>query len=118
MIDAERAEEARRKLLGISRWIDESPGYEGIDPEAALWRRITKISIEANEALDAFCGVLGENPRKGVTNGWDKVDYEILDAATAALGAFFHRHDNDPDCDPLTALFQHIEQVYDRAGRP
>jgi hypothetical protein len=120
MIDAERLESASSKLLALSRWINESPSYQGLDQETLLWRRVSKASIEANEALDALAGALGENPRKGVTNTMELVDYELLDTATAALGALAARwgNSNAEGHDPLLALVKHIEKVYDRAGRP
>jgi len=77
-------------LAGISKWIDTSPAYVGLDPEAHNWRRISKMVEEAGEVFEAYFGALGENPRKGVTHRQADVIRELLDVAVAALGAVEH----------------------------
>lgn len=49
--------------------------------------RVLKIAEENGEAVDAYLGMRGANPRKGVTNGVDKVRDELADTALAALVA-------------------------------
>jgi hypothetical protein len=58
--------------------------------EATDRRRLDKVAIEAGEMLDAYSGVVGENPRKGVTHTPDDVLDELLDVALTALGAYEH----------------------------
>lgn len=77
-------------ITALSEWIDSSPSYRGISPESADWRRIQKAVQEGAEALEAYCGMIGENPRKGQTCGLDDVLHELLDTALAALGAYEH----------------------------
>lgn len=106
--------DASSKVLALSEWIDTSPGYARIDPETAVWRRVSKVAAEAGEALDALGGYVGENPRKGVYKTCDDVVYELLDVALAALGAAAHMHRNQ--CDPIALLVEHIDTVHSRAG--
>lgn len=101
-------------VVEISRWIDCSPSYEGVDPEAVLWRRVTKVSSEANEARDALEGMVGENPRKGVTHTRADVIDELLDTAVAALGAVEHLTGHKGESFPL--LHRKIVGVAVRAG--
>lgn len=106
-------------IAAISRWIDGSPGYEGIDPETALWRRCTKVGSEAGEVIDALAAFVGENPRKGVHGTMTEVVEELLDTATAALGALVHLHDQGYDGvspDVLSMLAFHADGRRVRAG--
>lgn len=102
------------QLAGISRWIDTSAGYRGLDAEAHNWRRIQKIAQETGEVFEAYCGSLGENPRKGHTHTDEDVTRELLDVALAALGAVEHRTGNAGRS--LEMLFEHVDRVYERAG--
>lgn len=102
-------------LILLSRWIDGSYPTD-LDPELHIRRRVDKIAEEFGEVTEALGGVVGENPRKGVTHTWDDVDRELLDVATAALGAFVSRNDNAPDLDVTAMLADHIEAVTIRAG--
>lgn len=80
-------------LAAFSQHIDDS--YGQIDPEAHLWRRTMKLVSEAGEAQDAIGGILGENPRKGVTHTREQAIGELLDVAVSALGAVEHMKGND-----------------------
>lgn len=100
------------KVADLSNWIDGSYPPD-LDREAHLRRRTDKVASEAGEVIDAVGGYVGENPRKGVTNGMDKVEYELLDAATASLGALFHVTDG---CDVVRRLAEHVDTVWHRAG--
>lgn len=102
------------KISAISQWIDTSKGYKGIDPEAHIWRRTMKVVSEAGEAHDALCGILGENPRKGVTHTQDDLLGELLDCALAALGAVEHLTGNQGKS--MEMLEDKIDFVIDRAG--
>ncbi|MFG1609495.1 MazG-like family protein [Actinoplanes sp. NPDC049265] len=44
-----------------------------------------KVQEEAGEMAQAVIGVLGQNPRKGVTHTWDDVIAEAIDVAVTAL---------------------------------
>lgn len=107
----------RTRLVDLSTWLDDSYPAN-LDPEALHWRRIQKVASEAGEVLDAYASTIGENPRKRdqARKTLADVDYELLDAATAALGALVHMHGNDPGFDPVEALANHVEAVAARAG--
>lgn len=111
------SDESNRKILALSRLIDGSPTYLDAVPDTRLLWRVGKLGEENGEVVEALFGAMGENFRKGVTNGLDKVEYELLDAALASLGAVCHLHGNE-DVDPLALLAAHIDKVYDRSGRP
>jgi NTP pyrophosphatase (non-canonical NTP hydrolase) len=64
-------------------WLDEA---NGADPHE-LTCRILKVTEEAGEAAGAWIGVLGQNPRKGVTHARDDVANELADVALTALVA-------------------------------
>lgn len=49
--------------------------------------RILKLVEEAGEAAQAWIGVLGQNPRRGVTHTVEDVAAELADTAFAALVA-------------------------------
>jgi NTP pyrophosphatase (non-canonical NTP hydrolase) len=68
----------------ISRaWLD---GANGTDDQE-LTCRILKVTEEAGEAAGAWIGVLGQNPRKGVTHSRADVAAELADVAMTALVA-------------------------------
>ncbi|WP_230417266.1 MazG-like family protein [Micromonospora tarapacensis] len=78
-----RADRLRTSLL------DEQDGTDRLE----LTCRIMKIAEEAGEATQAWFGVLGQNPRKGVTHAVDDGVGELTDVvftslvAIASLGA-------------------------------
>nr|WP_245923304.1 MazG-like family protein [Actinoplanes atraurantiacus] len=61
--------------------------------------RILKVTEEAGEAAQAWIGLLGQNPRKGVTHTRDDVAAELADVAFTALVAIASL-----DLDPQRAL--------------
>lgn len=107
------AGEIDRAATALSRWIDSSPNYRDLPEEAALWRRVVKVQSEGNEAVDALYGLLGENPRKGVTHERADLVRELLDAALAALAAVEHVTGNAGGAVEL--LRHHAASVVDRA---
>lgn len=54
-------------------------------PEAT---RLLKIVEEAGEACEAYIGMTGANPRKGVTHTQEDLASELLDVALTALVAW------------------------------
>lgn len=80
--------DAAAALVALSRWIDAHNA--GADPHALTWGRIAKVAEENGEAVAAYIGALGQNPRKGVTHSMDDVVQELLDVAVTALGAVEH----------------------------
>jgi hypothetical protein len=62
-------------------WLDSA---NGCDPhETAL--RVMKIAEETGEAISAYIGLTGANPRKGVTATADDLVGELCDVVLAAL---------------------------------
>jgi NTP pyrophosphatase (non-canonical NTP hydrolase) len=68
------------------RWQEFLDDRNGTDP-LELTCRIMKITEEAGEAAQAWIGVLGQNPRKGVTHTTADVVGELADVAFTALVA-------------------------------
>jgi NTP pyrophosphatase (non-canonical NTP hydrolase) len=64
-------------------WLDAANGTG----EHELTCRILKVTEEAGEAAGAWIGVLGQNPRKGVTHLREDVAAELADVAITALVA-------------------------------
>ncbi|RSM59475.1 hypothetical protein DMB66_27715 [Actinoplanes sp. ATCC 53533] len=59
-----------------------NPNLKGL-PETLC--RALKVQEEAGELAQAVIGVLGQNPRKGVTHTWEDVIAEAIDVAMSAL---------------------------------
>src|SRR5258707_14829877 len=62
------------QLAWIDTWLDDnvSQSYKN-EPLAQDWARISKVSEELGEAVNAFVGTTGQNPRKGLTHDMDDV---------------------------------------------
>jgi hypothetical protein len=65
-------------------WLDEN---SPLTPEADRLLRIMKIGEEVGETNQAVIGVLGQNPRKGVTHTWEDVHAELSDVILTAMVA-------------------------------
>lgn len=63
-------------------------------PLAQDWARLSKIGEEYGEAVNAFIGITGQNPRKGVFGSEDDVDVELVDVALTAILCLQHRTKN------------------------
>lgn len=101
-----------QNIAAVSQWVDDANAQRSV--ETNLWSRVTKVSEESGEAQAALRGLLGENPRKGVTHTTGDVVRELLDVAVAALGAVEHLTGNKGAC--MEMLAQHAHFVADRAG--
>ncbi|WP_435870617.1 MazG-like family protein [Micromonospora musae] len=64
-------------------WLDAANGTG----DAELTCRVLKLTEEAGEVAGAWIGLLGQNPRKGVTHTRDDVAAELADVAFTALVA-------------------------------
>lgn len=101
------------RLYDLSVWIDEGNAHR--DPEARTWGRLAKVGEECGEVIEAFIGVTGQNPRKGIRGtGWD-VQEELLDVALTALCAVAHLNNND-GTDVIDLLADKVQRVAVRAG--
>jgi hypothetical protein len=81
------------QVAEVSAWIDRH--NTAMTPTEHLWSRVGKIGEEAGEVVAAMLGMLGENPRKGVTHSRGDVEAELLDVACCALAAVEHLYGND-----------------------
>lgn len=78
--------EQRNLFLDVKRitaWLD---GHSGSD-YTAQHLRLLKIGEEFGEAIQAWIGYTGQNPRKGVTHTYRNVADELADVAITALVA-------------------------------
>jgi NTP pyrophosphatase (non-canonical NTP hydrolase) len=68
----------------LVRWLDDS---STLAPESERLLRVMKLSEEVGETTQAIIGVLGQNPRKGVTHTWQDVEAELCDVVLTAMVA-------------------------------
>jgi phosphoribosyl-ATP pyrophosphohydrolase len=72
-------------------WLDVNVSKQYLEqPLAQDWARIAKIGEEYGEAVQAFIGCTGQNPRKGFTNSRVDVINELADTLFTALLAIQH----------------------------
>lgn len=79
------------KITEIDLWLDAKTAddYKS-QPLAQDWARISKMMEESGEAIQAFVGYTGQNPRKGKTHDLDDVLDELAD--TILTGVFAIQH--------------------------
>ena len=73
-------------VADITAWLDAS-NPAGAHEDAM---RVLKLTEEAGEAAAAYIGMVGQNPRKGVTHTLDDLLGELADVALTALCAIQH----------------------------
>ena len=83
-------------------WLDAANGRS--QHETAM--RVMKIAEEAGEAVAAYSGVTGNNPRKGVTATPDDLASELCDVILAALIALATVTGGTPQAE--SALARHV----------
>ncbi|MEV4983605.1 MazG-like family protein [Micromonospora sp. NPDC053811] len=86
-------------------WLDAANGTG----EAELTCRVLKLTEEAGEVAGAWIGLLGQNPRKGVTHTREEVAAELADVAFTALVAI-----ESLGLDARTVLDHCAAKVHDR----
>lgn len=74
----------------VVKWLESRNGSS--EPAMSL----VKISEELGEAAQAYTGLLGRNPRKGVTHSGDDVAAELCDVILSAMVAL-HDFTDEPD---------------------
>jgi hypothetical protein len=77
----------------VDKWLDESPDLGHRYHHNLLaqdWGRISKVAEELGEAIQAFIGYTGQNPRKGETHELADVLDELADTAATAIFAIQH----------------------------
>lgn len=81
-------------------------------PLAQDWARISKVAEELGEAIAAFIGMTGQNPRKGVTHTQVDLASELCDVALTAIYAMEHFGING-----RLALMKRQREHYERLQR-
>lgn len=79
------------KIFYLDQWLDGNvgPAYQQA-PLAQDLARIAKIGEETGEAIQAFIGLTGQNPRKGVHGTMNDLLEELADCAVTAILAIQH----------------------------
>ena len=75
-----------RDIAAITRWLDDSNAPSPHEDSM----RVLKIMEEAGEAAEAYIGMVGQNPRKGVTHSQSDLMLELADVVVTALCAMQH----------------------------
>ena len=101
MSDSELWQQARRYV----EWLDHRNG--GSDPAHGL----LKIVEEAGEAAQAYIGMTGRNPRKGISHTRDEVAAELCDVILSAAIAL-HDFTDDPEQMFLETVRQRSARVW------
>lgn len=94
----------------LTKWLDDSnpPGLH----EDSM--RVLKLVEEAGEAAAAYIGMVGQNPRKGVTHNLVNLLEELADVAITAMCAMQHfTHDIDGT---RQLIEEKLENAVERAG--
>jgi NTP pyrophosphatase (non-canonical NTP hydrolase) len=79
------------ELEQLDTWLDSRVSEQYLKhPLAQDWARISKIGEEYGEAVQAFIGYTGQNPRKGFTHDYEDVINELADTLFTALLAIQH----------------------------
>lgn len=86
-------------------WLDDANGTG--DHETAM--RLMKLVEEAGEVMEAYIGMVGQNPRKGVTHTRGDVADELCDVILTAAVAL-HRFSDDPE----RRMAEHAARVVER----
>ena len=73
-------------IAALVAWLDRESQLP--DREARM-ARVMKVGEELGEVHEAVLGALGLNPRKGVTNGWEKVSAELVDVLISTAVALW-----------------------------
>ncbi|MGP4004257.1 MazG-like family protein [Streptomyces sp. 8N706] len=68
----------------LVEWLDEESQAPA---EMARLLRVLKISEEAGEVAEALHGVMGSNPRKGLSHTWEDVQNELCDVILTGMVA-------------------------------
>nr|WP_312866964.1 MazG-like family protein [Streptomyces zagrosensis] len=88
-------------------WLDAANAARGRAEETAL--RLLKIAEESGEVMQAYIGLTGQNPRKGVTHRRADVAAELCDVILTAAVAL-----HDFSDDPAATLDAHVRNVAHR----
>lgn len=98
----------------VDEWLDTLIGeqYEG-QPLAQDWARLSKIGEELGEAIQAFIGLTGQNPRKGISNTREEFLDEVAD--TIITGLFCLQHFTGNSAESKRIITEKMARIYKRA---
>lgn len=102
MAAAQPAADPWPTIARLVAWLDAHNGSSTL--ETAL--RILKVTEEAGEVASAWIGVVGQNPRKGVTHTAGDVADELCDVITAAMVALA-----TVTADPAAHFARKVQQI-------
>jgi len=91
-----------KTVADLVAWLDSINGRS----QEEITLRILKITEEAGEVAQAWIGVTGQNPRKGVTHTVADVQGELIDVMVTAAVALASVTD-----DPAAALDAKLAQI-------
>lgn len=80
-------------IRNLTAWLDENNGRSN----AEIGLRILKLTEEAGEVAQAWIGVQGQNPRKGVSHTREDVTGELCDVIVTAAVALASLIDDPRD---------------------
>ncbi len=97
-------------IRDITAWLDES----NPDSPHEDSMRVLKLLEESGEAAAAYINMVGQNPRKGVTNTQDDLLKELADVAITVLCAMQHFTRNEA----VTRVYMaaKVQQIITRSG--
>lgn len=97
-------------VADITAWLDKANPADAHEDSM----RVLKLVEEAGEAAAAYIGMVGQNPRKGVTHSRDDLLNELADVAITALCAIQHfTQDQDKT---QAAILGKLQRIVERAG--
>lgn len=106
----------------LDRYLDEdvnvlyqdTNGEIDTSPLAQDWARVAKSAEEVGEVIDAFMGLTGQNPRKGLYGDMDHLLDELADVALTGL--YTIQHFTKDKERTLDALFERAHHHLVRVG--
>ncbi|NED31046.1 MazG-like family protein [Streptomyces sp. SID8499] len=94
-------------IQGLVAWLDQQNGRD----QKEITLRLLKLTEEAGEVAQAWIGVTGQNPRKGVTHTMPQVQDELRDVIVTAAVALASIVGN-----PDYVLNQKLSKIAARSG--
>ena len=103
-----------RDIERINKWLDNNTTLS--EYEDAM--RVMKVGEECGEAIAAYIGMTGQNPRKGITHTQSDLCLELADVAITAMCAIAHF--NPRDSNKIVAMYMSskISQIIKRSNIP
>lgn len=94
-------------IQGLAAWLDQRNGHD----QQEITLRLLKLTEEVGEVAQAWIGVTGQNPRKGVTHTMPQVQDELCDVIVTAAVALASIVGN-----PDYVLNQKLAKIAARSG--